>query len=402
MRIFDNLLYKVVSLLIACVLWAAAQGVTDVEQSLDVPVAVEKVPDSLVVVEESAHEINVRLVGSRAALRQAVKNLQHYTVSLEGAKPGEARLSVNRRSCRCRAARASRRARRRRSCTRSSPWSARRCPCAPTSRASCRAGYRLVRVSLEPKEIAIAGARSSVRNIREVVTDRIDLGRLRETAVLESSVALGYPHVWRKDPDAGPIRVSVEIEASGRRAARRVAERGASEGGDGRTARKLFGTDGIRGRANVHPMTGEVMMQLGRALALVFRLGPHGASAPRVLIGKDTRLSGYMLEDALAAGLCSMGVDVLQVGPIPTPGLAFLTVDMRCDAGAMISRVAQPVRGQRRQVLLARRLQAARRDRGAHRGADGLARARARSARSARTSAARGASTTRRGATSSS
>ncbi|HTO70774.1 MAG TPA: phosphoglucosamine mutase [Myxococcota bacterium] len=103
------------------------------------------------------------------------------------------------------------------------------------------------------------------------------------------------------------------------------------------TRRKLFGTDGIRGRANVHPMTGEVMMQLGRALALVFRLGPHGTSAPRVLIGKDTRLSGYMLEDALAAGLCSMGVDVLQVGPIPTPGLAFLTVDMRCDAGAMIS-----------------------------------------------------------------
>jgi len=106
--------------------------------------------------------------------------------------------------------------------------------------------------------------------------------------------------------------------------------------------RKLFGTDGIRGRANVHPMTGEVMMQLGRALALVFRLGPRGASAPRVLIGKDTRLSGYMLEDALAAGLCSMGVDVLQVGPIPTPGLAFLTVDMRCDAGAMISASHNP------------------------------------------------------------
>ncbi|MFI5316087.1 MAG: phosphoglucosamine mutase [Myxococcota bacterium] len=106
--------------------------------------------------------------------------------------------------------------------------------------------------------------------------------------------------------------------------------------------RKLFGTDGIRGRANVHPMTGEVMMQLGRALALVFRLGPRGAGAPRVLIGKDTRLSGYMLEDALAAGLCSMGVDVLQVGPIPTPGLAFLTVDMRCDAGAMISASHNP------------------------------------------------------------
>jgi phosphoglucosamine mutase len=106
--------------------------------------------------------------------------------------------------------------------------------------------------------------------------------------------------------------------------------------------RKLFGTDGIRGRANIYPMTGDVMLQLGRALALVFRLGPNSGRAPRVLIGKDTRRSGYMLEDALAAGLCSMGVNVLQVGPIPTPGLAFLTVDMRCDAGAMITASHNP------------------------------------------------------------
>jgi phosphoglucosamine mutase len=104
-----------------------------------------------------------------------------------------------------------------------------------------------------------------------------------------------------------------------------------------RNVRKLFGTDGIRGRANVHPMTGEVLFEIGRALALTLRLGPRAESRCRVLIGKDTRRSGYMLEDALASGLCSMGVDVLQVGPIPTPGLAFLTTDMRCDAGAMIS-----------------------------------------------------------------
>jgi phosphoglucosamine mutase len=105
---------------------------------------------------------------------------------------------------------------------------------------------------------------------------------------------------------------------------------------------KLFGTDGIRGRANVYPMTSEVMMELGRALASAFRLGPARERAHRVLIGKDTRRSGYMLEDALASGLCSMGVEVLQVGPIPTPGLAFLTVDMRCDAGAMISASHNP------------------------------------------------------------
>jgi YbbR domain-containing protein len=212
MRIFDNLLYKIVSLLIACVLWAAAQGVTDVEQSLDVPVAVEKVPDNLVVVEESAHEINLRLVGSRAALRQASKLLQHYTVSLEGSKPGEARLSVNKEQI-------------------SLPRGARIAARSPstlvytletvvTKSVPVRAdlsgdlprGYKLVRVSVDPKEIAIVGAKSSVRNIREVVTDRIELARLRETSELESSVALGYPHVWRKDPDAGPIRVNVEIE----------------------------------------------------------------------------------------------------------------------------------------------------------------------------------------------
>lgn len=213
MRIFDNLLYKVVSILIACVLWAAAQGVTDVEQSLDVPVAVEKVPENLVVVEESAHEINLRLVGSRAALRQCAKLLQHYTVSLEGAKPGEARLSVNKEQI-------------------SLPRGARIAARSPstlvytletvvTKNVPVRAdlagdlprGFKLVRVSVEPKEIAIVGAKSSVRNIREVVTDRIELARLRESSKLESSVALGYPHVWRKDPDGGPIRVNVEIEA---------------------------------------------------------------------------------------------------------------------------------------------------------------------------------------------
>ena len=212
MRIFDNLLYQIVSLLIACVLWAAAQGVTDVEQSLDVPIAVEKVPENLVVVEESAHEVNLRLVGSRAALRQASKTLQHYTVSLEGAKAGEARLAVNREDLTVpRGARIAAR----------SPSTViytlesvvgKTVPVRADLAGELPSGLRLVRVTLEPKEIAILGAKSSVRNIREVVTDRIELARLHETAVLESSVALGYPHVWRKDPDAGPIRVTVEVE----------------------------------------------------------------------------------------------------------------------------------------------------------------------------------------------
>ena len=105
-------------------------------------------------------------------------------------------------------------------------------------------------------------------------------------------------------------------------------------------ARELFGTDGVRGRANVDPMTAEMALALGQAVSVVFRR--RGGERHRIIIGKDTRLSGYMFENALVAGICSMGVDVLQVGPIPTPGMAFLTVDMRCDAGVMISASHNP------------------------------------------------------------
>jgi phosphoglucosamine mutase len=104
--------------------------------------------------------------------------------------------------------------------------------------------------------------------------------------------------------------------------------------------RKLFGTDGVRGTANVHPMTAEMALALGQAIAYVFR--DHGRGHRRIIIGKDTRLSGYMFEDALASGICSMGANVLQVGPMPTPALAFLTVNMRCDAGVMISASHNP------------------------------------------------------------
>jgi phosphoglucosamine mutase len=103
---------------------------------------------------------------------------------------------------------------------------------------------------------------------------------------------------------------------------------------------KLFGTDGVRGTANVHPMTAEVALSLGQAVAYVFAAG--GAERTRIIIGKDTRLSGYLFEDALAAGITSMGADVIQVGPMPTPGMAFLTADMRCHAGVMISASHNP------------------------------------------------------------
>ncbi len=103
--------------------------------------------------------------------------------------------------------------------------------------------------------------------------------------------------------------------------------------------RRLFGTDGVRGVANVHPMTAEMALQLGRALAWIVRSGPH---RHRIVIGKDTRLSGYMLEQAIASGICSMGVDVMLTGPLPTPGIAFLTHSMRADAGVVISASHNP------------------------------------------------------------
>jgi len=103
--------------------------------------------------------------------------------------------------------------------------------------------------------------------------------------------------------------------------------------------RKLFGTDGVRGVANVYPITTEIAMQLGRAAAHVFK---EGERRHRLVIGKDTRLSGYMIENALVAGICSMGVDVLLVGPLPTPGISFITTSMRADAGVVISASHNP------------------------------------------------------------
>jgi phosphoglucosamine mutase len=109
--------------------------------------------------------------------------------------------------------------------------------------------------------------------------------------------------------------------------------------GETSMTRRLFGTDGIRGVANVDPMTGELAMQLGRAIAHLFKemKGRH-----RIVVGKDTRLSGYMLETAMASGICSMGADVMLVGPLPTPGIAFITTSMRANAGVVISASHNP------------------------------------------------------------
>ena len=105
--------------------------------------------------------------------------------------------------------------------------------------------------------------------------------------------------------------------------------------------RKIFGTDGVRGVANVEPVTAETALKLGRAAAFVFaELNPRrtpAAARPKIVLGKDTRLSGYMLENALVAGITSLGVDVLIIGPLPTPGVAYITRSLRADAGIVLS-----------------------------------------------------------------
>ncbi|MEN7972547.1 MAG: phosphoglucosamine mutase [Verrucomicrobiota bacterium] len=106
---------------------------------------------------------------------------------------------------------------------------------------------------------------------------------------------------------------------------------------------KLFGTDGVRGMANQGNMTAEMALQIGRATAYTCReYHKEKGTRPRIIIGKDTRLSGYMLENALTAGITSMGVDVLLLGPIPTPAVAFITQSMRADAGLVISASHNP------------------------------------------------------------
>ncbi|MEW6616692.1 MAG: phosphoglucosamine mutase [Thermodesulfobacteriota bacterium] len=102
---------------------------------------------------------------------------------------------------------------------------------------------------------------------------------------------------------------------------------------------RLFGTDGVRGVANIEPMTAETAVQLGRGIAYLFK---NAQRRHKIVVGKDTRLSGYMIENALTAGICSMGVDVLLVGPLPTPGIAFITPSMRADAGVVISASHNP------------------------------------------------------------
>src|SRR5438094_5321937 len=109
--------------------------------------------------------------------------------------------------------------------------------------------------------------------------------------------------------------------------------------------KKIFGTDGVRGTANIEPVTAETALKLGRAAGHLFKnIAPQSRDRGRhkIVIGKDTRLSGYMLENAISSGILSMGVDVLFIGPLPTPGVAYVTRSLRADAGIVITASHNP------------------------------------------------------------
>ena len=109
--------------------------------------------------------------------------------------------------------------------------------------------------------------------------------------------------------------------------------------------KKIFGTDGVRGTANIEPVTAETALKLGRSAAHVFKhleRESRGHGRHKIVIGKDTRLSGYMLENAISSGILSMGVDVLFIGPLPTPGVAYVTRSLRADAGIVITASHNP------------------------------------------------------------
>jgi YbbR domain-containing protein len=213
MRLFSNGLYKLSAFLIACVLWAAAQGVRSVEESLDVPIAIVELPSDVVVVDQSAREVNVRVSGSRAALRRAEKELVHYPLSLAGMKPGEARVNVDIEHLMLpRGARVS---------ARSPSTVAFRLDARASKQVAVRVdlagepepGYRVKEVRAVPPEVTLEGASGELKKIRELSTDRVDVSGLRESAAREARLIIAATNVWRADGTA-PVRVEIEIEAA--------------------------------------------------------------------------------------------------------------------------------------------------------------------------------------------
>jgi YbbR domain-containing protein len=212
--VFDNLLYKCVALFVAVILWAGTQGFRSVEESLNLPVSLENYDrESFVVVEQSAQEINLRIVGSQAAVRRAERQLKRYPVSLTQLQPGELRLSVDPVQLALpRGARVS-------------AWSPpnlvfrvepvdrKQVQVRPVTVGQPPEGFRVVAVEVEPPQLVLAGARSGISRLREVSTEPVDVSGVRETTRYSVPIVIGRPNVWRDDQLSAVVAVVVRVEA---------------------------------------------------------------------------------------------------------------------------------------------------------------------------------------------
>ncbi len=215
MWIFNNFLYKVTALLVAASLWLTAQGLRSVEQSLDLLIVIENLPADLVVMSQSVGEINLTIEGSRAAVRLAEKNLLRYSISLEDAKAGEKTIPVSKDRLSGLLPRGASVLARAPSnvVLEIEPVISKRVLVRVDWAGEPPPGYRVTGVSVEPKAVEVEGARKTLRRLREVVTERVDVSRIRATMVQEVPLSLDVAYVWRAGEDRGkPVRVEVRVE----------------------------------------------------------------------------------------------------------------------------------------------------------------------------------------------
>ena len=211
--LFNNLSLKLASVLVAFVLWAAAQGFQSVEISLDLPIAFTETPESLVVVAQSVAEVNLHLKGSRAALRSAEEALQNFGISLVGLEPGTREFLIDAQSLPLpRGAEVVARSPSRVE-VRLDTVIRKRLRVRADVVGELPAGYRLEGVEVQPREVLLEGARGNLRRMREVSTRPIDLSEITETTRRKVALVLDSGHIWRAEARGEPVEIEIRIQA---------------------------------------------------------------------------------------------------------------------------------------------------------------------------------------------
>lgn len=211
--VFNNLGLKLAALLVAFVLWAAAQGFQSDERSFDLPIVFSGAPESVVVVDQSVAEVNLRLKGSRAALRSAEEGLSSFPLSLVGLEPGTREFVIDADTLPLpRGAEVVARSPSKVE-LRIEPVIRKRVRIRPDLVGEVAPGYRVGRVAVAPEEVTLEGARSSLRRMREVSTRSIDVSPLQATTTQSVPLVLEADQVWRADARGEPVEVEIEIQA---------------------------------------------------------------------------------------------------------------------------------------------------------------------------------------------